>query len=107
MSTDTLTGSAGLFGSCIAAVPTKFASPQRWAVDLPGHRDGRSQRGLFLIDLDLIKRRKHLDNLVAIAQGGCEVRLQMFPQHAINRFRVQRKRCGTQLGSEVLLILEE
>jgi hypothetical protein len=64
------------------------------------------ERGLFLLDLNFIGRRQHLDDLVAVAQRSGKVGFQMLTQHPVHRFGVQRQRRGTQLGGEVLLVLE-
>ncbi len=45
--------------------------------------------------------------MVTVAERRREVVLQMLAKHAVHGFRVKRERRRAQLGSKVLLVLEE
>ncbi len=64
------------------------------------------QRGFFQLNLHLIRRWQNFDDLVAVAQRGGKVGLQMLTQHAVHSLSVQRERHGAQLGGQVLLVFE-
>jgi hypothetical protein len=50
------------------------------------------QSGLFLLDLNFIGRRQDFDDLVAVAQRSGKVGLQVFAEHPVHGFGVQRER---------------
>ena len=70
-------------------------------------RTSDDKRGLLLLDLNLIEWRQDLDDLVAVAERGGEVILQVLAEHAIHGFGMERKGGRSQLCREVLLILKE
>ena len=59
-----------------------------------------------MLDLHFIRRRQHLDDLIAVAQRSRKIGFQTLTQHPIHGFGMQRESSGAQLGGEVLLIFE-
>ena len=70
-------------------------------------RAHEDERGFLLLELNFIGRRQDFNDLIAVAERGGKVVIQMVAEHAIHGFGVQGERSRAQLRREVLLVLEE